>query len=133
VSTTGCTDRFTPSGVAAAPTQSSSCTTVVTTPPSAPIQSTDGELLLDRTRRPLRVQFRGETEWQGTRSCTHPDGTISTWTGAVGGPWGGPFGALYKAAYDGITFSGATSQFGVDYAWSLTRLPPAAAASSPAR
>lgn len=127
-STSACTDTFAPSGVATAPTHNAMCTTVVTQPPSAPIASSDGELVLDRYRRPLLVRFRGDTSWKGARTCTMPDGTMYIEHGSMGGPWGGSI----QAQYDGTAFSGKTTFDDVNYEWSITRLPPAMA-SSPGR
>lgn len=127
-STSGCTDTFAPSGVAASPTESSTCSTIVTEPPSAPIASSDGVLTVDRYRRPISIQFRGDTSWKGWRLCRRPDGEMFIEHGSMGGAWGWSF----QAAFDGIAYAGSTTHNGSDYAWSITRLPPPVAASSPA-
>jgi hypothetical protein len=122
-SSAGCTDIFRPSGVARAPTVDATCSKASTQPPAAPIASSDGELVVDRHRRPIRVELRGDTSWEGARSCTQPDGTMFIEHGVMGGAW-----AWFVSAHlDGTAFSGSTTFDGVDHAWSLTRLPPAAA------
>ena len=129
VSTSGCVDLFEPTGIAAAPTQNATCTTVTTAPPSAPIAPGDGRLVMSRflTRPPL-LQYHGATSWPGARTCTLPDGNAYIEHGTMGGVWARGF----RAQFDGTAYSGSTTFDGVDYAWSITRLPPPAAAASPA-
>lgn len=124
-----CVDTFTPSGMAAAPTENATCSTIVTQPPSAPIAATDGVLRLDRRAHPVVINFQGETTWKGARTCTLPDGEMFIEHGLMGGFWGWSF----EAELDGTALSGRTAVRGSDYAWSITRLPPPVEASSPAR
>lgn len=129
VSTDGCVDRFKPSGVATAPIVNETCSTVFTQPPSAPIASSDGELVITRFSRPILVQFRGDTSWPGSRDCTQPDGTRYIEHGTMGGSWGWHV----ETVWDGTAFNGSTSFNDVDYRWSLTRLPPEEAVAWPGR
>lgn len=116
-STDGCVDQFAPSGIASVEESfETTCGTVVQSPSSAPIEPGDGTLQVDRSTNPPTFQVFGFSEWEGTRTCTHPDGTVETSPGLLGDRWANSTGA-----YDGDRWSGGAELVHGRYTWRFER------------
>ena len=100
--TEGCRDRFVPEGTMTWIGGPDFCTEVSYQPASAPVGHGDGALVIDRATDPPRFEVRGQSPWMGTRTCTHPDGTVETFTGNIYADW-----ARFDGAYDGSWFEAA--------------------------
>lgn len=104
-STTGCVDHFTGTGTASAMPEDG-CT--INTP-SAPI--TDGAMVVDRGVNPPTYRIRGETYWNGTKTCggdTDPATFGGTWADEAGG-------------YLGDHAGGGTGEASLRVEWRLSR------------
>lgn len=107
VATTGCLDRFEPSGTAVLPAMTSegSCVTLVYSPNVGAIEPDDGYLEIDRSTSPPTFHFTGTSDWPGTTTCTDAEGRVSTWD-AVLAHWAEDT----SGRYDGDRFAAATER-----------------------
>jgi hypothetical protein len=115
VSTTGCVDRFEPSGTATV--ADNDCTT---TPATHAVAASDGILEIDRSVDPPKFSMTGESHWSGSETCPVSGGGTSTFTGQIGGVWA----PQYNGVFDGNAFSAsAMFQSFPQFQWSLKRMP----------
>lgn len=97
VATEGCVDRYEPSGTVAYAYGGVPCDHVVS-PASAPIEASDGELLVDRTTSPPTYRMIGTSTYDAAVHCAdEPAGATDT----VGGIWTEHAGAFDAALVAG--------------------------------
>jgi hypothetical protein len=87
VETTGCVDRYEPSGTATPGWAGGFCVTNGCAPADGAIAASDGSLTLDRSATPATYLASGETRFAATTSCELSDGTVEENEGEVGGVW----------------------------------------------
>jgi hypothetical protein len=128
VATSGCIDRYVPSGEAhyrfAIP--GALCTQTVAPDVSA-IAGAHGMLAIDRSTSPATYVATGETTWQVTWSCQLDDGSTDTMTFAAGGLWLSGAGTVEAGAIqgtrlqpDGLQCGRGESTTGCTYAWAFS-------------
>ena len=122
--TTGCVDRFEPTGTATQSTAPSvsDCTMVTATPLTHAVAPSDGRLEIDRGTNPPTFRMTGVTFWTATATCTltgNAAGEIETIDLQLGSEW-----ANFGGSFDGDAFSGGTTEIGTfRLDWSLQRQP----------
>jgi hypothetical protein len=120
-STTGCVDRYAPAGTARLlPLVDDSpfafCRVRSYSPDSAPIESDDGELVIDRSVNPPRWDIRGTTHFASRERCERPDGSVQ-----FGDDFRNVSLGSYAGAYQGNRWSGMTKPES-NLSWDFTRL-----------
>ncbi|HVV85538.1 MAG TPA: hypothetical protein VHE35_20905 [Kofleriaceae bacterium] len=131
VGTTGCVDRYAPSGEAhyhfAIP--GALCRQTVT-PDSKSVAAGEGTLTVDRSTSPATYTMHGATTWSVTWTCTRDDGSTDTMTFDAGGLWvdaSGTVGAGSIAGSttqpDGLQCGQGNSTLPCTYTWSFTAAP----------
>jgi hypothetical protein len=119
VSTVGCVDRFAPAGTMnVTPAPLGECIERSYVPSSGAIDADDGYLEIDRSYDPPRFAAYGDTSWMATVTCTHADGTTSSYEARVGGWW-----ALHTGEIDGdhVAVRFEYGPYPFVHAWTLTR------------
>jgi hypothetical protein len=117
VSTTGCVDRFTPSGTARTGTVQGTDFLLDYDPSFGPIAANDAELVIDRSTSPPGFELRhGATTWPATLRRTYQNGTITTEQGEAITIWA----EFFQGPYDGNHFS---AQRADQTGWTFSREP----------
>jgi hypothetical protein len=127
VSSSGCVDRYAPSGGArytfAIP--GAICRQDVA-PAQSAVAGAHGTLTVDRSTSPATYRGEGATTWSVTWTCTQQDGTVETMTFDGGGLWFEAEGTLEAAAIagtrveeDGVQCGLGQSSLPCTYTWSF--------------
>ncbi len=115
--TSGCVDTFTPAGtITLLGLPTAACVSASFSPASATIDPDDGTLVVDRSTDPPRYRVEGSSLWDGSMSCTAPDGATYTTPQPITALWATSFGELV-----GDRASAGTSDFSDQFDWSLRR------------
>jgi hypothetical protein len=112
VSTTGCVDRYAPSGVAEKRMEDTETCRPLTYDPGL-LERRDGALIIDRSTDPATYGIGDYTQWNSTRRCMLPDGTVEATVEQASGLWEAAHGV-----FDGDRFGAEVFR----YRWEIERL-----------